>query len=311
VRNPRLVYGPVFLASLVGLVWLDEWLDARALPGSVPAWLTPGPTVPPGIIIFIACLVLSILAAREMAAILRAKEIAASTRVMCGASALGLTVSCMLPAQLPPQTAVGIVSVASVAVLLASLAFFSRHKTTQGVIAATGGVLLAYVYLGLALGFVPAIRREHSAWILLWIIAVTKFCDIGAYFTGKAIGKHKLIVWLSPGKTWEGLFGGIVFAAAAGAVGVLLLRHFGVLPPAGASADLTHLTVMTGAITGVIFAIVGQTGDLVASMLKRDAGKKDSSSLLPGFGGILDVLDSPLLVAPVAYWWLKVLSSGA
>ena len=144
-------------------------------------------------------------------------------------------------------------------------------------------------------GFLLAIRRHHEVWTVLWVLMVTKSCDIGAYFTGRAIGRHKLIPWLSPGKTWEGLLGGIVVASLVGAGGAWLLQQGRIEPAPG---------VWLGALAGLLFANVGQAGDLMASMLKRDAGVKDSGNTLPGMGGLIDVLDSPLLVFPAAYWLL-------
>lgn len=292
----RLLLGPILIALLVAGVWADDALDRTR----VPAWLDPifagYSTLPPGIIVFLVVLPLSFLAARELVTLLRAKGIKASMRLSCLAALTGLCVSCLVPSGVDAVHSVAIVSTAAMIILVFSLAFYSRRQDVEGVIAATGGTLLAFVYLGLMFGFMLAIRREHSAWILLWILVTTKSCDIGAYFTGRAIGKHKMMVWLSPGKTWEGLVGGVIFAAVVGAVGIELLRaytHQGYLLP-----------WQGGALAGVLFAIVGQMGDLIASLLKRDAGRKDSSQILPGFGGILDIIDSPLLVTPVAYWLL-------
>jgi phosphatidate cytidylyltransferase len=186
-------------------------------------------------------------------------------------------------------------------VLGVSLVFYSRHRTFQGIVASAGGTLLTFVYLGLMFGAVLALRREHTIWTLLWVLMVIKSSDIGAYFTGKSIGRHKLIPWLSPGKTWEGLLGGMVFAALAGAVGLWLLHNY----DAGA-ASLPK--PRAGVSAGAVFAGPGLGGDLVMSLFKRDAGIKDSSTLLPGFGGVLDVLDSPLLVTPAAYWWLWLIT---
>lgn len=292
----RLLLGPLLILLLVGGIWLDSWLDRQLLPRSIDA-LFPGlRDFPPGVIVFIVVLALSLIAAREIVRILRDKGINASMRLSCASAVLGLGVSCLVPTEFKGEHSATIVSSAAALVLASSLAFYSRRQTVEGVIAATGGTLLAFVYLGLMFGFIPAIRREHSAWILLWVLVTTKSCDIGAYFTGRAIGKHKLIAWLSPGKTWEGLAGGTLFAACVGAVGVEVLRQYG------------HTSLPTwqgGALAGVLFALVGQAGDLMASLLKRDAGIKDAGRILPGFGGMLDVIDSPLLVAPVAYWWLR------
>lgn len=289
----RLLLGPVLIAALIGGIALDQFLQGRAMPAAL-SWL--GTSIPPGVVILPICILLGVLAAREMAAILASKGVEASKRMMTFAAASGLLVSCLVPVSFSAMNSAAMMGSVAAIVLVTSLGFYSRHKTTEGVVAATGGVMLAFVYLGLMFGFLPAIRREHSAWILLWILLVTKSCDIGAYFTGKAIGRHKLIPWLSPGKTWEGLAGGVVFAAAVSWAGLLLLERAKVcaMPP-----------LIWALLPGVVFAVVGQAGDLLESMLKRDAGMKDSGRTLPGFGGVLDVLDSPLLVAPLAYWLLR------
>jgi phosphatidate cytidylyltransferase len=118
------------------------------------------------------------------------------------------------------------------------------------------------------------------------ILLTVKFTDIGAFFGGRALGRHKLIPWLSPGKTWEGLICGMLTAGAAGAA---------------CSRFMPHLSWGKAAIFGVIIGGIGQMGDLLESMMKRDAQVKDSSSMIPGFGGVLDITDSPLLAAPFAY----------
>jgi phosphatidate cytidylyltransferase len=154
--------------------------------------------------------------------------------------------------------------------------------------------------LGLMAGFLLAIRREHEVWILGWIILIVKACDIGAYFTGKAIGTHKLIPWLSPGKTWEGLWGGVALSVVVSLLGLWMID---------ARTDYRVPGLLWGVALGVVLAITGQVGDLLESLLKRDAGKKDSGHSIPGFGGVLDVLDSPLLAAPVAFWWLRAMEA--
>ncbi len=106
-----------------------------------------------------------------------------------------------------------------------------------------------------------------------------------------------MIPWLSPGKTWEGLAGGVVAAVAVG-VGLATASRW--LEPAD------RICIWVGAVCGAIFAVVGQLGDLTMSLFKRGAGIKDSSKILPGLGGVLDVMDSPLLVAPVAFWMLEM-----
>jgi phosphatidate cytidylyltransferase len=174
--------------------------------------------------------------------------------------------------------------------LVAAVALHSRKQRVEGAMANAGGSLLAIVYLGVLPGFFMPIVVTHGAWMLLCIIAIVKASDIGAYATGRLIGRHKLIPWLSPGKTVEGFFGGLILAALTGLL-VAALRG--------------DMALTRAFLLGLALGAVGQLGDLLESLLKRDAGVKDSGRV-PGFGGVLDLLDSPLLAAPVAYWLLKL-----
>ncbi len=217
---------------------------------------------------------------------------------------LGLLVSYLIPPETDAIRAVAIVASALFLMFALCLFSFSRQHTVEGVAASTGAVLLAMVYLGLMSGFLLAIRREHSAWLIVGIILTTKASDTGAYFTGRAIGRHKMIPWLSPGKTWEGLLGGMLFAMLVGALMALASRRW--LPEPS-----DQIVWWLGVMAGGVFAVVGQLGDLCMSLFKRGARLKDSSHLLPGLGGVMDVLDSPLMVAPVAYWLLSAFAPSA
>jgi phosphatidate cytidylyltransferase len=292
----RLITGPLLILVLLGVVLLDDWMDTLQLSG---IWqdIFAGRTAPPrGIVLFVIALLIAPLAAVELSHVFKSSGIATRRWLTALAAMTGLVLSFAVPNDAQASTAIAIVASGFVAIVVLSLLTFSSNKTVQGVLAATGAVLFAMVYLGFMLGFLLAIRQEHSAWWIVGIILTTKACDIGAYFTGTLIGRHKLIVWLSPGKTWEGLFGGIAVSII---VGMLM---------AGASTWLNdpadHLPLWVGALCGGVFAVVGQFGDLTMSLFKRGAGVKDTSQLLPGMGGVLDVLDSPLMVAPVAYWLL-------
>ncbi len=296
----RLTFGLVFIALVIAAVWFDEWLDAQPAPDWWPRpFLDEGRTLPPALLLVPVLLLLGIMAARELGRILRAKGVAASTVLTCGLAVVGLLLTAVSPIGADAFTGVMTAHTAMGLVLVGSLVYYARNKQVEGMVAAAGGALLAYAYIGVLLGFLCAIRREHSAWVLLWVLLVTKSCDIGAYFTGRAIGKHKLAPWLSPGKTWEGLWGGVAFSAVIGAVGVWLLNE-----TAGWGTGTGPVALWFGAACGAVFAFVGQFGDLLASLLKRDAGRKDMGQSLPGFGGVLDVLDSVLLVAPLAFWIL-------
>src|SRR5207237_4116550 len=168
----------------------------------------------------------------------------------------------------------------------------AAQRQTQDAIVHMAGTVLATLYLGGLAWFLVALRvkgspRVHgSTVIVLMILLCVKFTDIGAYFGGRAFGRRKLIPWLSPGKTWEGLFFGLL---TAGLVGILF------------SAKMQHVHWKRGFVFGVLIGGIGQLGDLLESLMKRDAEVKDSGRLIPGFGGILDVIDSPLLAAPFAY----------
>jgi phosphatidate cytidylyltransferase len=120
-------------------------------------------------------------------------------------------------------------------------------------------------------------------------------CDSSAYFFGKAYGKHKLYPEVSPKKSWEGAIAGLIGAI----VSFTLLNYF----------FIPQFPILYSLIAGVLIGITGQIGDLAESQLKRDAGIKDSSDLLPGHGGILDRFDSALFVFPVLTIFLFVIAA--
>lgn len=143
----------------------------------------------------------------------------------------------------------------------------------------------------------PSVPDDVSGTIYRWggytimaVFASIWMCDSAAYFAGRAFGKHKLFPRVSPNKTWEGAVAGFIFA-----VGTFLLARALVLP---------YLSPFSAIVCGVIVGLFGQLGDLIESLLKRDAGVKDSSALIPGHGGILDRFDSLMFVAPLLYLYL-------
>jgi phosphatidate cytidylyltransferase len=177
-------------------------------------------------------------------------------------------------------------SLLSAFVLLALLLYQYKFHGTSGVLANCGANYFSILYLGLLSSFCIAIRIEFGLWPLLMFAYVVKAADIGAYSIGSMFGKHKFSPKISPGKTWEGM-GGAIGAAIIVAVGFSLICGIMPLRPA--------------VIFGLVFAFVGQLGDLAESMIKRDAEQKDSANKVPGFGGVLDIVDSPLVAAPLAY----------
>jgi phosphatidate cytidylyltransferase len=143
----------------------------------------------------------------------------------------------------------------------------------------------------------PAVPEEIAAQIYRWggftvlsIFGAIWVCDSAAYFAGRAFGRHKLFPRVSPNKTWEGAIVG--FAAAVLAF-VLCQRLL-----------LPYLSMRDALVCGAIIGLFGQIGDLAESLLKRDAGVKDSSTLIPGHGGVLDRFDSLLFVAPLLFFYL-------
>lgn len=297
----RLIFGPILIAALLAGLLLDRALVGVRWPLDYPPLGLDG-TAPPGVVVLPVMLAIAGLGGRELAIMLKAKGIHASRLTLSIVAMLGLLASTPLFATLAQGDGAAGLASAAAAVVLIGILHHARTMNSQGAMLSIGAVLFAFVYLGLTFGFLLRIRLEHSVWVLVWVLATVKSCDIFAYFTGKAIGKHKLILWLSPGKTWEGLVGGVFGSAIVGGAGLALLTQGGAFNAGGSVAQ----SALAGAISGACIGLAGQLGDLMASMMKRDAGIKDSSRLLPGFGGILDVIDSPILVAPLAYWTLAI-----
>jgi phosphatidate cytidylyltransferase len=133
--------------------------------------------------------------------------------------------------------------------------------------------------------------------LVLYVIVVIKFTDIGAYFVGSMFGRHKLLPRISPGKTWEGLAGGIAAAVSASWLFCRLI-HFDFIA--------FKMTPFDATILGLLLAGVSVVGDMFESLVKRASGIKDSGSVLPGMGGILDVIDSILFGAPVFYAYVSL-----
>jgi phosphatidate cytidylyltransferase len=130
---------------------------------------------------------------------------------------------------------------------------------------------------------------------VLYLIAVTKFSDMGAYLTGSVIGRHLMIPHISAKKTWEGFFGALVFALLCS------LALFKLMPGHLSALTWTHATIL-----GLLLGFAAVIGDLAESIIKRSTGVKDSGNLLPGIGGALDLLDSLLFTAPLLFFYLRL-----
>lgn len=158
-------------------------------------------------------------------------------------------------------------------------------------------------YIGFGLGAFFGIREifydlngssTNSAFFLIMLLASIWICDSAAYFIGRAFGKHKIAKLISPNKSWEGGIAGLIAAIAAW----LIARSY--------IGGFEQVSLSTAIAMGIIAGAFGQIGDFAESMLKRDAGVKDSSTLIPGHGGVLDRIDSILFVAPLVYLYLQI-----
>jgi phosphatidate cytidylyltransferase len=300
----RLTYGPPMLAAVMGLLWLDHeiqvWTRNAGWNHLVLSDGTLGPAIGVGGV-GLSLILLTLLppATVELATLFAAERVKPYRLItMLGGASLVVHAFCtQFPTFQPCATSV----LAFIVVFTMLLAALRRAwvKQTQEAITHMAGTLLATLYLGGLAWFLVALRVKHSAnpdrysgttMIIVMIVLVVKLTDVGAYFGGRSLGRHKMIPWLSPNKSWEGLFFGLL---TAGLVGALLAPFIN--PPN------YHLEWWKGLIFGAVIGGVGQLGDLLESLMKRDAEVKDSGHLIPGFGGVLDLTDSPLLAAPFAY----------
>lgn len=173
---------------------------------------------------------------------------------------------------------------------------------------AVAATVLGFIYIAFLFNFVarvtflapganevPGLVGLPGAFLLLWLLAVTKFADMGAYIVGSMIGRHKMIPHVSPGKTWEGFGGALLFSQlAACGLYALFPQHLAVLHGWG------HVVFL-----GFLLSVLAVVGDLAESVFKRAINAKDSGRMLPGIGGSLDLIDSICFTAPALYFYLK------
>lgn len=178
-------------------------------------------------------------------------------------------------------------------VIIALSAEMLRGAPFDKMMASVGVTVLGVMYVALLGGHLVAVRtgfpQELSADLLAFFFLVIMGSDTGAYYTGRAFGRHKLAPSVSPGKTWEGAFGGMAASLAMAAI-----AHFWFFPQLPLKFALPLAALMN---------VLGVVGDLTESALKRGAGAKDAAQILPGHGGLLDRLDSLLFNAPLIYYF--------
>jgi phosphatidate cytidylyltransferase len=281
----RLWIGTLMAILAAGVLVLDQ---------RVALWL--GQPVYPCLFVFVAALV--VLSVAELHALLSAHPRPPLWLALGACLAVAFAA---LPALLGGRVESAWRDVAAVfvaAVLAGFLWEMAAFREPGGVVSRLALLTWMTAYLGLLPSFFVQVRfRPDGAAplagvaALALVIFVPKGCDIGAYVTGRAVGRTRMTPLLSPKKTWEGLLGGLALSSA---VAVAINRLVAEVLPSDVEA----------AAFGLALGVAGVLGDLAESMIKRDCQKKDASSAVPGFGGVLDVVDSVLFAAPVGYWWL-------
>lgn len=301
----RLLLGILIIAALLALCWLDYRLYQITGIGQHVEGIR-------GIALLPVLLVFVVLASREVLHLAAAGGMRPVPWVVYSANVL-MVISCWIAPlcwrfgiHVPPDSlSFALVSSAAAAdatlialaagVMIAFAAEMYRFKTPGGVTVNVAAAVFAMVYVGLLLSFLVRLLLQWGLFALLSLLIVVKMGDTGAYTVGRLVGRNKMAPDLSPGKTIEGAIGAMLFACAAS-----WLTFYRLLP--GTEAQSPPTGPSWGWLPfGLLVAFAGMIGDLAESLIKRDVERKDSSSWMPGFGGVLDVLDSVLLAAPVAY----------
>lgn len=188
-------------------------------------------------------------------------------------------------------------------IIILLLLLIELFRNKGSVVKNLGATILGILYIGLFSSALIAIREfypnvndlyQRGGYVVISMLATIWVCDSAAFFGGTAFGKHKLFHRVSPNKSWEGALFGFIFAILTMLLSKLVVLDF-----------LSWSNVI---VLGIIIGIIGQLGDLVESSIKRDAGAKDSSSIIPGHGGIFDRFDSLLFSAPAVWLYLKYFS---
>jgi phosphatidate cytidylyltransferase len=290
----RVLFGLLMIIGLTALLWADGYLAAHHGVGWAPLF-------------FVVIVLLATGGAYELTAMLcksgaRVRwwlSVPASAGILIAAAVaaardqpVGMVVW-TIPMVIGPE--IIILGTLLLTVLVLEVVRAARIGDFDTPVAAIGGTMLVPLYTGLLLLPVVWIRflEPNGLYYLVLFVAVCKLSDVGAYFTGKAVGRRKMVPRLSPGKTWEGLAGGLLLSViAAIAIGM----------------PLVGLGWLEAIVFGLAVAVASVLGDLAESLLKRSCKIKDSGQVLPEFGGVLDIVDSILVSAPVGYVLLAVMS---
>lgn len=203
---------------------------------------------------------------------------------------LGLMIFFMVYMELAPFYGSELVLMVAAFITLFILQFMRRDNNQA--IAGVSTTMFGIVYIGWLFSYMLRLKMfVNGPQLVAYLLLVTKAGDIGAYIIGSALGRHSLLPRISPKKTIEGALGGFLFSVSASLLSKFYLTDI----------SLWHLMIL-----GSLLGIIAQLGDLSESLIKRDCQIKDSSGVIPGIGGVLDLIDSILFTAPVFYFYLKI-----
>jgi phosphatidate cytidylyltransferase len=288
----RLWMGALLIAALAAGLWIDERFGPHVPPGipPYPCWLAIS------LVVIIGC-------CRELRQLMRRRDIQTSRWVSYG-GVITITLANWIPWFQSSRRQLDHLAWALAAVCVVNMIVLLREgwifRESGSAVITAGATMLLTFYLGALAAFLIELRWANQGLLALAAhIAAAKCGDTGAYFGGRAFGRHKLCSWLSPNKTVEGAVAGLF----ASVVGVLAVVAIGAKLSNGPMA----MSWLAAGAFGLTVGTLAMLGDLVESLIKRDCQQKDASDLVPGFGGVLDVTDSPLFSAPLAFllWvWL-------
>lgn len=264
----RLITALVGIPIVLGLLWLGGW------------WSFAGATLVTGLCIYELCTMVRHQGHRPVVLV-----------------SVALSLLFLVSAMLPPPVRLPTLEIGISLALLVSFPVLFFRKKYDGALLDWSLTIAIAVYLGWPMSLLLVLRGYQVGLVdgLWWLFALFGGiwgCDTGAFFAGHFFGRHKLAPGISPGKTWEGVFGGLIFSIAAAVLFTTLPMH---VP--------WYLAVLLGLLTGV----AGILGDLAESLIKRQMHVKDSSQFLPGHGGMLDRIDSLLFGVLVVYIFAQLI----
>lgn len=288
----RLISASIIISAIVTVAYYDFQLGRSESLGHVGVLLVP------------VVILLTGMAAQELANMIASRNPSTPKSIVITGAMVTIAVACapVLWKVYPSDCPVGKLGWntlgLSLAVAIAIIFEMIRFKAADKVISNLAYSVFVIVYAGFLTGFLAGLRFFESNAVgmtaLMSLLVTVKLSDAGAFFVGKMFGRRKLAPKMSPAKSVEGAIGAVV----TGALGSV--AFFTWIAPRLAG-DQVNAPIWASVLFGVVIAVTGMVGDLFESIIKRDFKAKDSSSWLPGLGGILDILDSILAAAPAAY----------